>query len=371
MKTRAAVLWKQPGTWEVQEVELDDPGPTEVLVEMIASGLCHSDDHFTTGDMKAARLPFIGGHEGAGIVRAVGEQVTGFGIGDHVITAFLPACGACTWCARGLQNLCNNGADILEGNQPAGGYRMHADGQDIGTMSGLGSFAEHQVIDQLSLLKIDESIPLTSACLVSCGVQTGLGSATNAGNVRPGDVVLILGAGGVGMNAVQGAALAGARHVVVVDPAPFKLEQAPTFGATETFDNIKDAARFVRSKTDGQGADVVIVTVGVVRGEHIAQGFRATRKAGTLVVTGIGPDDDDSGVPVVNAFSLAMFQKRIQGAMFGMASPRDAMPTLLGLYQAGRLKLDELVTRRYSLDDINEAYRDMHAGINIRGILEF
>jgi len=371
MKTRAAVLWEVPGKWQVQEVELDDPSPTEVLVEMAASGLCHSDDHFPSGDITIGGLPFIGGHEGSGIVRAVGAEVRDVKVGDHVITSFIPACGKCRWCASGMQNLCDNGGIILKGTQPTGGYRMHSGTTGIGTMSGLGTLAEWQVLDEMSIVKIDPSIPLDVACLVSCGVQTGFGSAINAAQVKPGDVVLILGAGGVGMNAVQGAALAGAAHIVVVDPAPSKKLYAPTFGATEVFADFGEADAFIKSITNGQGADSAIVTVGVVRNEHIGHALSAIRKAGTVVVTGIGSDTEESIAPSLNAFHLAMFQKRIQGLIYGMQSPRDAMPRLLRYYQEGKLKLDELITKRYTLDEVNQGYDDMRAGVNIRGIIEY
>lgn len=371
MKTRAAVLWEVPGKWQVQEVDLDDPGPTEVLVEMAASGLCHSDDHFPSGDITIGGLPFIGGHEGSAIVRAVGPEVRDVKVGDHVITSFIPACGRCRWCASGMQNLCDNGGIILKGTQPTGGYRMHSGTTDIGTMSGLGTLAEWQVFDEMSIVKIDPSIPLDVACLVACGVQTGFGSSINAAQVKPGDVVLIIGAGGVGMNAVQGAALAGAAHVVVVDPAPSKKVYAPAFGATEVFADFGEADAFVKSITNGQGADSAIVTVGVVRNEHIGQALTAIRKAGTAVVTGIGSDTEEGTVPSLNAFHLAMFQKRIQGLIYGMQSPRDAMPRLLRYYQEGKLKLNELITRRYTLDEVNHGYDDMRAGVNIRGIIEF
>jgi S-(hydroxymethyl)glutathione dehydrogenase/alcohol dehydrogenase len=371
MRTRAAVLWDQPGEWKVQEIELDEPASTEVLVEMAATGLCHSDDHFTTGDMTARHLPVIGGHEGSGIVRQVGAEVHDFEVGDHVLTSFVPACGKCKWCARGLQNLCDGGGRTLIGDQPGGGFRAHADGSDIATMASLGTFAEWQVYDQISLVKVDKSLPLNTICLVACGVQTGFGSATNAAAVRPGDVVLILGAGGVGMNAVQGASLSGASHVVVVDPAPSKKTWAPQFGATEVFGNFAEADAFVKSITNGQGADSAIVTIGVVTNEHIGQAYGAIRKAGTVVVTGVSSERESGPIPGFNAISVAMFQKRIQGALYGMGSPREAMPELLNLYSAGRLKLDELITRRYTLDDINQAYADMRAGVNIRGVVDF
>lgn len=369
MKTRAAVLRQQPGAWDVVEVELDEPQPTEILVEMRATGLCHSDDHVAQGDMLSA-TPYVGGHEGAGIVRKIGSAVQGIEVGDHVITSFIPGCGKCRWCASGKQNLCDNGALIATGEQPAGGYRMHLGDVDLPTGTTLGTFAEWQVFDQMSVMKIDKDIPFDVACLVSCGVQTGFGSAVNAAEVKPGDVVLILGAGGIGMNAVQGAAMAGASHVVVVDPAPFKREQAPLFGATEVFGEYEKALEFVRSVTDWQGADSAIVTIGVVQGQDVTNAVEAIRKGGTVVVTGL-VSQLDLGVANLSLWTLAMFQKRIQGALYGMESPREAMPKLLRLYQAGQLKLDELITRRYTLDQINEGYDDMRNGHNIRGVIEF
>jgi S-(hydroxymethyl)glutathione dehydrogenase/alcohol dehydrogenase len=363
------MLWQQPGEWEVNEVDLDDPGPTEVLVEMVASGLCHSDDHTAKDDM-VQPMPFVGGHEGSGIVRQVGSEVHDLEVGDHIITSFIPGCGRCRWCASGRQNLCDNGALIATGEQASGGFRMHVDGKDLATATTLGTFAEWQVFDQMSVTKIDKDIPLDVACLVSCGVQTGFGSAVNAAEVKPGDVVLIMGAGGVGMNAVQGAARAGAAHVVVVDPAPFKREKAPLFGATETFADYEQAADFVRSVTNWQGADCAIVTIGVVQGQDVTNAVDAIRKGGTVVVTGL-VKEGDLGVANLNLWTVTMFQKRIQGSLFGMASPREAMPMLLRLYQAGQLKLDELITTRYTLDDINQGYADMHAGRNIRGIIDY
>jgi S-(hydroxymethyl)glutathione dehydrogenase/alcohol dehydrogenase len=173
------------------------------------------------------------------------------------------------------------------------------------------------------------------------------------------------------MNAVQGASLSGASHVVVVDPAPSKKAYAPQFGATEVFDNFAEADEFIKSVTSGQGADSAIVTVGVVKNEHIGQAYGAIRKAGTVVVTGVSTDHEDAPVPGFNALGVSMYQKRIQGALYGNGSPRDAMPNLLKLYTSGRLKLDELVTKRYALDDINQAYLDMRSGVNIRGVIDF
>jgi NDMA-dependent alcohol dehydrogenase len=367
MKTRAALLREQPGVWTVDEVDLDEPSDGEVLVEMIAAGLCHSDDHIAHGSSKVGTLPFCGGHEGSGIVRAVGPSVRDLAEGDHIVTSFIPACGRCRWCASGMQQLCDYGRLILAGSQLDGTYRMRAHGKAIGCAATLGTFSQWQVFDESSCIKIAKDLPLDVAALVSCGVPTGWGSATNVAGIEVGDVVIVVGSGGIGMNAVQGAAHKGAAHVVVVDPVPYKRERAPEFGATETFADIGAATEFVRDITNGQGADSAIVTVGVVTGEHVAAAFNAIRKAGTVVVTGVG---HSSGIPV-NLFELTMFQKRIQGCIYGNGSPSKQVPRLLELYRAGTLKLDELITRRYRLDEINDGYADMHAGVNIRGVIDF
>jgi NDMA-dependent alcohol dehydrogenase len=372
MRTRRAVLRSSPGEWQVEDVELDEPRTGEVLVEMIATGLCHSDEHISAGDAPVAHVPIVGGHEGAGIIRQVGPGVQGLKTGDHVVTSFVPGCGQCRWCVSGMQNLCDNGALILVGRQLDGSFRMHTtDGLDIATLALLGTFSEWQVYDEKSVVKIESDIPLELACLVACGVTTGFGSATAAGDLAPGSVVLVAGAGGVGMNAIQGAHLRGASHVIAVDPVEDKRKWATDFGATDAFDSIPSAMECVRKLTNGQGADVVILTASLVHNELIGEGYQAIRKGGTLVVTGISPYAEEAPIPGLNAFDLAMFQKRIQGALFGMQSPRAAIPALLDLYRAGRLKLDELVTKVYSLDQINDAYSDMREGRNIRGVIRF
>ena len=339
---------------------------------MVATGLCHSDDHVSAGDAPVAHLPIVGGHEGAGIVRKIGDGVHGLEEGDHVVMSFVPSCGECRWCATGLQNLCDNGALILIGHQLDGTFRMHTDdGLDIATIALLGTFSQWQVYDQKSLVKIEKDIPLEIACLVSCGVATGFGSAAAAGDVAAGDVVLVAGVGGVGMNAVQGAHLRGAAHVIAVDPVEAKRKWALDFGATESFESIAAAMSRIRELTNGQGADAAILTAGLVHNALIGEGFQAIRKGGTVVVTGVSSVVEDAPVPGLNAFGLAMMQKRIQGALFGMQPPRKAVPMLLDLYRAGRLKLDELVTKVYDLEQINEAYDDMREGLNIRGVIRF
>jgi S-(hydroxymethyl)glutathione dehydrogenase/alcohol dehydrogenase len=247
---------------------------------------------------------------------------------------------------------------------------MHtADGTNVGQMCGISTFAETTTVAVDSAVKVDKDLPLETICLLGCSVGTGFGSAMNSANVRPGDTVIIMGIGGIGMNAVQGSAMAGAENVIVVDPVAFKQEKAKEFGATHAFSDIAEADEFAKSITNGQGADATIVTIGVVHGEHVAQAFAATRKAGTIVVTGLG-DITEVGIPI-SIGELTLFQKRIQGSLFGESNPTIDILRQIEMYQAGKLKLDELVTTTYKLDDINQGYADMHAGKNIRGVIRY
>ncbi|KZF06557.1 alcohol dehydrogenase [Rhodococcus sp. EPR-157] len=367
MKTTAAILRQAPGKWEIAELDLDEPRQGEVLVRLVASGLCHSDDHAATGDMPMGTYPACGGHEGAGVVERVGPHTPGLEIGDHVVFSFLPGCGRCRWCATGKQNLCDAGAHVLQGDRISepGTFRMHLDGQPVAQLCGVSTFSQYTVASVLSTVKIPKEIPLDKACLVGCGVGTGWGSAVNAGGVVPGDTVVVMGIGGVGINAVQGAKHAGASHVIAVDPLAFKRDKAKEFGATESFGSMDEATDAARHYTNGQGADVAVVTVGITTGEHVAQAFSAIRKAGTVVVTGASAE---VGIPVP-LIELAMMQKRIQGAVFGASNPSYDILKWLRLYQEGALKLDELITRTYTLDEVNQGFDDMHAGVNLRGVI--
>lgn len=369
MKTKAALLLEVPGRWQVTSVELDDPHDHEVLVRMHTSGLCHSDDHFSTGDIGVATLPFCGGHEGSGTVEKVGPGVRGLKVGDHIVTSFVPGCGRCRWCGSGQQNLCDEGGKMLIGSQLDGTFRMHLDGADVAQAGLVSTFSEYSVMPEWSCIKIEDDVPLDVAALLACGVPTGWGSAVNAARVAPGDVVIVVGVGGIGINAVQGARHAGATHVIAVDPVEFKRESALKLGASEAFATIEEAAAYARERTNGQGADSVVVCVGVIQAENVASAFSAIRKAGTVVVTAAG-SDQPSLLPI-GFLELTMYQKRIQGAIYGMMSPSKDVPRLLALWRSGQLRLEELITRRYSLDEINEGYADMHAGLNIRGVITF
>ncbi len=366
MKTRAAVLRDMGKDWEISELDLDPPKAGEVLIRYVASGLCHSDDHLRTGDIPV-RYPIVGGHEGAGIVEEIGAGVSRLQPGDHVVCSFLPVCGHCRFCARGMSNLCDLGALLYNNSLPDGTFRFHGDGEDYGQMCLVGTFSQYAVVSGHSVVKIDDDLPLETVALVGCGVPTGWGTAVYAGGVRPGDTTVVYGIGGVGINAVQGAAFAGAQHVIAVDPVASKLEVAARLGATHTAADAETAQQIVTEVTKGVGADQALVTVGVVTEEVIAAAFAAVRKAGTVVVTGLaGPAKKTIQVP---GFELTLLEKRIQGALFGGGNPFEEIPRMLGLYRAGRLKLDELVTTRYRLDDVNQGYRDLLDGRNVRGIL--
>jgi S-(hydroxymethyl)glutathione dehydrogenase/alcohol dehydrogenase len=359
-----------PGKWEVVDLLSDDPRPGEIQVKVTACGLCHSDDHLATGDIPVGHYPMCGGHEAAGVVIAAGANNRGFTEGDHIVTSFLPACGHCRWCSNGMQYLCDLGAGLLTGarfDDPESFRFATSDGTPVGQMCGLGGFAGVTTVSVDSAVKVADDIPLEVACLTSCGVGTGWGSAVQAGDVQPGETVIVMGVGGIGINAVQGAAFAGASHVVAVDPVAFKREKAMELGATEAFESIQEADEFAKSVTNGQGADKAIVTVGVTTGEHVAQAFQAIRKAGTVVVTGLG-NIQEVGLPI-SIGELTLFAKEVKGALFGDSNPHTDILRMLRLYQEGHLKLDELVTKRYKLDEVQQGYEDMHAGKNIRGVI--
>ncbi|MGB8504965.1 alcohol dehydrogenase catalytic domain-containing protein, partial [Mycobacterium sp.] len=268
MKTKAAVLWGINQKWEVEEVDLDGPKEDEVLVKMTASGLCHSDYHLVTGDLPAP-LPLVGGHEGAGVVVDVGPGVKEVAEGDHVVMSFLPACGRCKPCARGMSNLCDLGAYLLTGAQLDGTFRFHARGQDVGQFLLLGTFSEYAVLPTASVIKLDDAHPLDKAALLGCGVTTGYGSTVRTGDVQAGDTVVVIGVGGVGINAVQGARIAGARTIVAVDPVEYKRERSREFGATHVAASVDEALPLVKDLTWGEMANVCVLTTNVAEGEYV------------------------------------------------------------------------------------------------------
>ncbi len=366
MRTKSAVIRGIGQPWEVLELELDPPKANEVLVRFVAAGLCHSDDHLRTGDIPS-RYPMVGGHEGAGVVEEVGPGVTRVQQGDHVVCSFIPSCGHCRFCSTGQQNLCDMGATILEGCLPDGTFRFHHDGEDIGGICMLGTFSQYAVISEHSCVAIDKDLPLEKAVLVGCGVPTGWGSAVYATGVTAGDTVVIYGIGGIGINAVQGARHAGAANVIAVDPLANKREKAEELGATHSAATAEEAQALATQLTRGVGADGAIVTVGVVTEDVVEAAFNVIRKGGTLTLTGLGNIMEKT--VHLSGTMLTLYQKRIQGTLFGSANPIYDIKKMLDLYRSGDIKLDELITTTYRLEDINQGYRDLLDGKNIRGVI--
>jgi alcohol dehydrogenase (nicotinoprotein) len=366
MKTKAAVVYEPGKRIEIEELDLDGPREGEVLIRYTHAGLCHSDVHIAHGDLPA-RLPMVLGHEGAGIIEEVGPGVTRVKPGDHVVLSFIPNCGVCRYCATGRQSICDMGAAILEGYLPGPRFPITGPRGEYGAMCMIGTFSQYGVISQTSAVKVDDDLPLEKAVLVGCGVPTGWGSAVNTANVTPGDTVAIYGIGGIGINAVQGARYAGAKNVVAIDPLENKREKAMELGATHAFATAEEAQAAITEMTRGQLADSAILTVDLMTAEVVEAGFNAIGKGGTVVVTGLNKLE----IPTVTVSGsvLTLFRKTIKGSLFGDCNPTTDIPKILGLYQAGDLKLDEIITRTYTLDEVNEGYEDLLAGKNVRGVI--
>ncbi|HUZ09313.1 MAG TPA: NDMA-dependent alcohol dehydrogenase [Acidimicrobiales bacterium] len=381
MRTRAAVCSGTGEMWKVEEIEIDPPAAREVQVQMAYAGMCHSDEHLREGNLTpppevlemlgvSSMFPVVGGHEGAGVVTAVGPEVTQVAVGDHVAVAFIPACGTCFWCASGRQNLCDLGITTLCGPMISDGtWRYHLEGRNLNRMCQLGTFAEWVVCHEASLVKIDPAADLRAAALISCGIATGFGAAVERGRVRPGEVVVVAGCGGVGSGAVQGARLAGARSIVAVDPLHFKRVSAMRIGATHSAATLEEAVPVVAGLTEGRMADVVVLTPGTLTGELLLPACSIASKDGRIVVTALAPFNQ---VDVkLNLFNVAMWNQSILGTVFGSVSPRVQTPRLLSLHSQGLLHVDELITREYDLASVQEGYDDLRAGRNIRGVVRF
>ena len=382
MRSRAAILHDVGGPWSVEDYELDAPRAGEVLVQMAAAGLCHSDDHVLKGDMSAPNevlrslglptmFPLIGGHEGSGVVLEAGAGVSDFAPGDHVVMSFISVCGRCRWCASGMEYLCDNGGQVLTPGMPTDGtFRHHtAEGKPLGHISKIGAFAEHTVVSANSLVKIEPHLPLVPSALLSCAIPTGYGSAVNRAGVRGGDTLVVLGAGGIGTAAIQGARINGAMHIMAVDPVEFKQKEALRFGATHSAATAAEAAEVVRDLTYGVMADGVVVSPSLISSDDVHAAIKLTRKGGTCVLTGMTPQTTRSVKIALQDFIL--WNKNLAGTVFGSCNPRADIPRFARMYDAGQLQLDEMITKRYRLDDINDAYRDLLNGEIIRGVIDF
>ena len=366
MKTKAAVVYEAGKPIEIEELDLDGPREGEVLIRYTHAGLCHSDVHIAHGDLEA-RLPMVLGHEGAGIIEEVGPGVTRVKVGDHVVCSFIPNCGSCRYCATGRQSICDMGATILEGYLPGERFPISGPRGKYGAMCMLGTFSQYGVIHQNSAVKVDDDLPLDTAVLVGCGVPTGWGAAVNTANVRAGDTVLVVGIGGIGINAVQGARYAGAKNVIAIDPLENKREKAMELGATHAFASTDEAMAALTDMTRGQMADSAILTPGLMTSEIVAGGFHAVGKGGTVVLTGLNKLMEQN-IELPGSI-LTLYRKSIKGSLFGDCNPTIDIPRILSLYQSGDLKLDEIITRTYTLDQVQEGYDDLLAGKNVRGVV--
>jgi S-(hydroxymethyl)glutathione dehydrogenase / alcohol dehydrogenase len=362
---RAAVLRGVGEPLSVEEVELAAPGDGEVLVRIEASGVCHSDWNVIAG-VTPNPLPVVLGHEGAGVVEEVGAGVATVAPGDHVVLSWLPGCGRCALCREGRPNLCETSFPaMLEGTLPDGTTRLSQNGGALYHYSFLSTFAERCVVPEVSCVKIRADASLDVAALVGCAVMTGVGAAINRAKVEPGSSVVVFGAGGVGLSAVLGSKLGGARTIVAVDPVPLKRDLALELGATHAVDPAEeDAVEAVRGITDSRGADYAFEAAGIPA--LVTQAYDAVRRGGTVVSIGIAPEGAEIALP---APRLPREEKIVTGSFYGSCRPHTDMPRVLDLYMDGRLDLDRLVSRTYGLDEINDAFAAMNAGEVARAVI--
>ena len=350
----------------VERITVDSPKRGEVMVKLGACGVCHSDLSATNGTI-ALPPPLILGHEAAGAVVEVGEGVTGLAVGDHVVSSFIYMCGKCRYCSLGRPVLCVEQGKALT-TLPDGTLRTKdAQGKPLNVFSGCGVMAEYATVHVDNLVKIDPSIPLDRAALVGCAVTTGVGAVFNTARVTPGASVAVFGCGGVGLNVIQGAAIAGAERIVAIDTLGAKLEMAKKFGATDVL-LAKPGEDLTKSlkKLTGGGADYAFECVG--SGELAAAAYKAIGRGGTAVVVGVAKPGDSTSV---RTMTLPFEEKTLTGSYFGSCVPRVDFPRMLGLYMQGKLKLDELITRRYTIDEAPQAFADLEAARNARGVIVF
>ena len=365
MKINAAILWEQGQPLSVEPAELEEPHSGEILVEVKAAGVCHSDLHPARGDWRT-RTPLVLGHEGAGIVRAVGENVSRVKIGDHVVFCWEPACGVCPPCLQGRPVLCDRLDRTTYRNRlPGGGTRLRARENDIAHFNGTACFADFVVVAEEGAVPVPQSVPFTALATLGCAVITGIGAVLNAAQATSADRIAVIGAGGVGLNVVQGARIASCEKIIAIDMREKPLELARAFGATDVVDGSReDVVKIVRELTGGRGADYVFDTVGVPA--TIEQSLNLVRKGGTIILTGLSRTDAVASVPL---FPFVMQEKRLVGSLYGSGQPLKDIPRLIQLYDEGKLKLDELAVRTYKLDQINEALEALASGEGARGVI--
>lgn len=374
MKIRAAVLdrmgaeppYARSKPLRIAEVELDPPGRGEVLVRIGAAGLCHSDLSVINGD-RPRPMPMALGHESAGTVEEVGEDVTDLRPGDRVVMVFMPSCGHCNPCAEGRPALCEPGAAANgAGTLLSGARRLHCDGAEVNHHLGVSGFAEYAVVSRRSVVKIDPDLPLDEAALFGCAVLTGVGAVVNTAQLKPGQSAAVIGLGGVGLASVLGALASGARQVVAVDLSDEKLGLARQLGASETVNaRDPDAAEQIRAATGG-GVDFAFEMAGAVRAMELA--YKITRRGGTTVTAGLPPPDAALPLPLVQ---LVAEERTVKGSYIGTCVPTRDIPRYIALYRAGRLPVDRLMSGKLRLDEINEGFDRLHEGKAVRQVIEF
>ncbi len=358
---KAAVCYEFGKPLRVEDIDIDPPQAGEVMVRLVACAICHSDIHAIEGAW-GGTLPVVYGHEAAGIVETVGTGVTFAKPGDHVVVTLIRSCGSCYFCSQGDPHLCE-GTFALDGES-----RLRAkSGRAIHQGFRTAAFAEYVVVDQSQVVPVPGQLPLESASLLACGVITGLGAVVNTAKVPSGSSLVTIGAGGVGLNSIQGAALSGAHPIIAIDVSDNKLEAAKAFGASNVINSKKqDAKAVVQSLTQGRGADYVFVTVGSTR--VVEQGMGLLRRGGTLVIVGMPPVGAKAEIEAVD---IADKSQHILGSKMGSTRLRVDVPKLIEFYQQGRLKLDELITNRYPLQEINEAIASVNRAEALRNVIVF
>jgi S-(hydroxymethyl)glutathione dehydrogenase/alcohol dehydrogenase len=366
MHITAAVLWEQGKPLTVESVELDPPAQGEVLVEVKTAGVCHSDLHPARGDW-SMRTPVVLGHEGAGIVRQIGPGVTSLQPGDHVVFCWAPSCGTCPACRSGIAVVCERLEKTSYRNKlPSGDTRLHVGDQKVATFLGTACFADHAVVAEAGAIKVPNDLPFDTLATLGCAVVTGVGAVINAARVHAGATVAVIGAGGVGLNIIQGATIAEAERIIAIDRGEAPLTLAKTFGATDIIESPASVPDAVRALTNGRGADYVFDTVGTP--DTINAAIDATRKGGAVVVTGLARVDGRASIAM---FPFVMGEKRLIGSVYGSGNPALDILRLANLHRDGKLKLRELVTRTYTLPEINDAFDALSNARGARGIIRF
>jgi S-(hydroxymethyl)glutathione dehydrogenase/alcohol dehydrogenase len=363
---RAAVLTGVEQPLEVRsDVEVQSPKAGEVKVRIVASGVCHSDLSVQNGTIPLP-TPIVLGHEGAGVVEEVGDGVTRVQPGDHVVLSFVPHCGECYFCTRGQGFLCEKSAMQMAGGLLDGTKRLSSGGQELAQMAMCGTFSELTVVPEISVVKIDQDVPLKLAALIGCGVLTGVGAALNTADIREGDTVAVIGCGGVGLNVIQGAKIAGAGEIIAIDMFQSKLDMAKDFGATQTVKADEgDPTAKVQELTGGRGADVAFEVIGL--GPTMEQAIGMIRQGGQAILVGVPRMDVFMNLHA--AFTFLYTAKTVKGCWYGSSNVSEDVPKLLGLWKDGKLKLEELISREIKVDEVNEAFEAMQKGEVARSVI--